>query len=67
MMDCPHCGGDVSSLMKDTCEDCGVVVPRGQGIGVSGPEEEWIDRSKPRSIVITPLCMECLSKRFVES
>jgi hypothetical protein len=59
---CPHCGEDVSSLFKCVCEDCGEIIPRGQGIGWS--HEEWPDKSKARGIDIIPLCLGCIAKRM---
>lgn len=46
------------------CSDCGIDIPKGQGIGISAPEEEWIDRSQPRPITIVPLCIGCMGKKF---
>jgi hypothetical protein len=50
--------------LERVCGDCGVDVQVGQGIGVSAPEEEWIDRSAPRPVTLTPLCLTCISKRL---
>lgn len=47
-----------------TCADCGAEVPAGQGIGISAPEADWPDRSKPRPVKVTPLCLSCIGKRF---
>lgn len=44
------------------CVGCNKEVPSGQGMGVSG--NDWLDTSKPRPIVITPLCLKCMSVRL---
>lgn len=49
---------------KNKCSICNKEVPKGQGIGISVPENEWLDKSKSRPMMIEPLCLECLSKRF---
>lgn len=48
------------------CEDCGVSVLYGSGLGVSVPEEEWTDRSKSRPMIITHLCKSCTSERIMK-
>lgn len=49
-----------------SCEDCGVDVPAGRGIGFSVPMEEWTDRSKSRPMHIIPLCTSCTVKRILK-
>jgi hypothetical protein len=46
------------------CVECEAEIPAGQGLGVSGPEEEWTDRSKPRPVTVVPLCLRCMNGRI---
>lgn len=47
-----------------TCIKCGRGVPAGQGLGFSGPESEWTDRSKSRPISVQPMCIICIGEHF---
>lgn len=77
---CKKCGGHVQcsdaywykqgfadAMASGVCIDCGVPVPKGQGLGRSAPEQEWTDRSQPRPITIQSLCLKCLAKRLAAS
>ncbi len=52
------------ALEVQHCEDCNAEIPHGQGLGFSVPDTEWTDKSKPRGIILTPLCKSCMSKRL---
>lgn len=45
------------------CTDCDAKIPREQGIGKV--EGVWLDKSKPRPMKITPLCLACMAKRMI--
>lgn len=47
--------------LETKCQECGVRIPGGQGIGLSLPESEWTDRSQPRPVRIRPLCIGCMA------
>lgn len=74
---CEHCATDRGfgerpvprwadpGMNLSVCSVCGTGIAQGVGIGVSASEEEWLDKSQPRTVKLIPMCHSCQGKRMV--